>query len=154
MSWQKHTYCASKGSFPPCYWYFYSLYFCWCIFILHIWSVSITFWIYSQPCLCSHAGVCVSGTCVQSPTLGYLEGSVLQSVGRIGPRSALSRGASTERLFDAKWTGNFSNLNTPPENSSCLFLTLIFPLIMCGQPANLSKNKSEWFRQLLLFHIV
>lgn len=107
--------------------------------------------------ICSHVSVLMLA-CVQyvsaEPRARISWGLSAAVSRRIGPHSALSGGASTERLLDAKWTGNFSNLNTPPENSSCLFLTLIFPLMMCGQPANLSKNKSEWFRQLLLFHIV
>lgn len=69
------------------------------------------------------------------------------------PSLSPQRGVSTDGLLDARWTGRFSSLDANPENSSCLFLTPVFPLMMCGQAANMGKNKSEWFRQLLLFHI-
>lgn len=55
------------------------------------------------------------------------------------PSFSPQRGACTERLLDAKWTGNFSSLDAAPENSSFLFLTRIFLLMMCGQPTNLRE---------------
>lgn len=135
----------------------------WCfhVFSFYTFVYSFSKWlqIYLQPLLYSHPlfSICMflfSCWCVcmcvflHSPALGYLEGSVLQSVRGLALVQPSVGGGGTETLLDAKWTGNFSSLDAAPENSSFLFLTRIFPLMMCGQPANLSKNKSEWFIQL------
>lgn len=127
------------------------------IFLLHFFSVSIsfseycrfTFSIFSRlfVCFCHDASVCV---CVSVCWALCSDDWRAQfcSPSEDWPSLSPQRGVSTDGLLDAKWTGSFSSLDATPENSSCLFLTPVFPLMMCGQAANVSKNKSEWFGQL------
>lgn len=135
--------------------------------------VSINFWIlqiYLQPFLYSppffsvrmflfwYWCVCVSAEPWTLISWG-LSAAVSQ---RIGPHSALSGGACTERLLDAKWTGNFSSLDAAPENSSFFVFNSYIPtndvwstnkfVWVINKQLHSRLRNIFWFQKLVMAH--